>query len=117
MIATIGAGVAHDAAGNANVASTSTDNTVTWIPPLSAGNDSAAVNANTTGNQIDVEQNDTIPRGGSISSIQKTGQSPVPGTTTNVTTDQGGTATVVACGTCNAGQTISYSPATRLRRA
>ncbi len=30
VIATIGAGVAHDAAGNANVASTSTDNTVTY---------------------------------------------------------------------------------------
>lgn len=30
VIATIDAGVAHDAAGNANVASTSTDNTVTY---------------------------------------------------------------------------------------
>ena len=30
VIATIAAGVAHDAAGNANTASTSTDNTVTW---------------------------------------------------------------------------------------
>ena len=30
VIATIAAGVAHDAAGNANLASTSTDNTVTY---------------------------------------------------------------------------------------
>ena len=30
VIATIAAGVAHDAAGNANTASTSTDNTVTY---------------------------------------------------------------------------------------
>ena len=30
VVATIGAGVATDAAGNANTASTSTDNTVTW---------------------------------------------------------------------------------------
>jgi hypothetical protein len=111
VIASIGAGKAHDAAGNANNASTSTDNTVTWIP-LSAGGDSAGVNANTTGNQIDVLQNDTVPAGGSISSIQKSTQPPVPGTTLNVTTDQGGTASVVACGTCNAGQAISYSPAT-----
>jgi Big-like domain-containing protein len=33
VIATIAAGVATDAAGNPNTASTSTDNTVTWVPP------------------------------------------------------------------------------------
>ena len=34
VIATIAAGVAQDAAGNANTASTSTDNTVTFIAPI-----------------------------------------------------------------------------------
>jgi hypothetical protein len=33
VIATIAAGKATDAAGNPNTASTSTDNTVTWVPP------------------------------------------------------------------------------------
>jgi hypothetical protein len=33
VIATVAAGVATDAAGNPNTASTSTDNTVTWVPP------------------------------------------------------------------------------------
>ena len=33
VIATVAAGVAHDAAGNANTASTSTDNTVTYVGP------------------------------------------------------------------------------------
>src|SRR5207247_2156889 len=43
VIATVGAGVAHDAAANANTASTSTDNTVTYVnvpftdDPLIAG--------------------------------------------------------------------------------
>ncbi len=34
VIATVGAGVAQDAAGNGNAASTSTDNTVTWVVPV-----------------------------------------------------------------------------------
>ena len=44
VIATIAAGVATDAAGNANAASTSTDNTVTWdiVPPTVTINQAAA---------------------------------------------------------------------------
>ena len=52
MIATIGAGVAADPAGNANAASTSADNTVTWdnVPPtvvisLQAASDTGISNA------------------------------------------------------------------------
>src|SRR6185437_15489587 len=71
-------------------------------PALKAVDDTAAVNANSTNYLLDVLYNDTLPpSGGTISSIQKTGQPAVPGTTTNVTTDQGGKATVVPCGTCS----------------
>ena len=83
-------------------------------PALQAVNDSAMVNANSTNYVIDVLANDTLPPGGTISSVQKTGVLPVPGTTT-ATTDQGGTVTIVPCSTCsnaNGTQAVSYTPAT-----
>jgi LPXTG-motif cell wall-anchored protein len=54
LIATVEAGAATDSAGNSNEASTSTDNTVTWIPPVP----SATINQGPT--QSDPTSSDPI---------------------------------------------------------
>ncbi len=114
VIATIAAGVATDAGGNPNTASTSTDNTVQYNPPVACAIICPAnITVNNSGSQCGAIVNYPAPVGsgscGVITSSPASGSFfPVGTTTVNVTSTSGATCSFTITVTGGADKIIIY---------